>query len=256
MCRIFSGIVTKAGVTLVPFENQSHSDLLDLLEKMDIEYSRFDEMKNFVILELVPPNGIITSDIDSYVLEVDQDIVPDWYENDKGKYEQEMRDVVKKMLDDNYEDIGGYYWVPVKRDNKTYHVMFGNLKFMRFGSNNNYMESDVRNDLLHSKLLKKLKDKFGDKLLPIELDLTSMDGFKDYGSISEDYLSIMNIDVLRDLGEELPLTERWYWLATPNQTPKRKDASFVRVALGTGVVGNSDYDWNHGGVRPFFITES
>ena len=253
MCKMFSGIVTKAGVTLAPFENQSHSDLL---EKMGIEDSRFNAMKKFVRLELVPPNGIITSNIDSYVLKVDQDIVPDWYENDKEKYEQEMRDAVKKMLDDNYEDICGYYWVPVKRDNKTYHVMLGNLKFMRFGDNNNYVESDVRKYLVDSDLLKKLKDKFGDKLSPIELDLTSMDGFKDYGSISEDYLSIMNIDVLRDLGEELPLTERWYWLATPNQTPKRKDASYVRIVRSVGDVLCSVCRWLEGGVRPFFITES
>lgn len=253
MCKMFSGIVTKAGVTLAPFENQSHSDLL---EKMGIEDSRFNAMKKFVRLELVPPNGIITSNVDSYVLKMDQDIVPDWYENDKKKYEQEMRDAVKKMLDDNYEEICGYYWVPVKRDNKTYHVMLGNMKFMRFGNNNNYVESDVRKYLVDSDLLKKLKDKFGEKLLPIELDLTSMDGFKDYGSISEDYLSIMNIDVLRDLGEELPLIERWYWLATPNQTPKRKDASYVQVVYDYGRVRYGGCYWDGGGVRPFFITES
>lgn len=83
-----------------------------------------------------------------------------------------------------------------------------------------------------------------------------MDGFKDYGSISEDCLSIMNIDVLRDLGEEFPLTERWYWLATPNQTPKRKDASCVRVVCGNGGMVYDDCDCNKRGVRPFFITES
>ena len=246
MCEMFSGIVTKAGVTLAPFENQSHSDLL---EKMGIEDSRF------VRLELVPPKGIITSNIDSYVLKV-KDILPDWYENDKEKYEQEMRDAVKKMLDDNYEDICGYYWVSVNRDNKTYYVMLGNMKFMRFGDNNNYAESDVRKYLVDSELLKKLKDKFGDKLLPIELDLTSMDGFKDYGSISEDYLSIMNIDVLRDLGEYLPLKEKCYWLATPNQTPKRKDASYVQIVGEGGSICCDICSWIGHGVLPFFITES
>lgn len=125
MCRIFSGIVTKAGVTLAPFENQSHSDLL---EKMGIEDTSFNAMKKFVRLELVPSDGIITSDIDSYSLKVDQDIVSDWYENDKGKYEQEMRNAVKEFLDSNYENTCGYYWVPVKRENKTYHVMLGNMK--------------------------------------------------------------------------------------------------------------------------------
>lgn len=126
---------------------------------------------------------------------------------------------------------------------------------MRFGSNNNYIESDIREDLINSDLLKNLKEKFGDKLLPIELDLTSMDGFKDYGVIAGDYLSIMNIDILRDFGEELPLTEKWYWLATPNQTPKRKDSSGVQVVSGDGAVGYGVCGF-HGWVRPFFITKS
>ena len=253
MCKMFSGILTKQGVTLAPFENQSHSNLL---EKMGIEDTRFNAMKKFVRLELIPPNGAITSDIDSYIFKVDQDIVPDWYENDKSKYEQEMRVAVKEFLNSNYENICGYYWISVKRNNKTYYVMLGNMTVMNFGNNNNYTESDVRKYLIDSELLKKLKDKFSNKLLPIELDLTSMDGFTEYGSISEDYLSIMNIDILRDLGEKLPLTEKTYWLATPNQTPKRQDASYVQIVNSNGNVDYSGYRWLERGVRPFFITES
>lgn len=250
---MFSGILTKQGVNLAPFENQSHSDLL---QKMGIEDTRYNAMKKFVRVELISPNGAIISDIDNYIFRVDQDIVPDWYENDKSKYEQEMRDAVKEFLDSNYENICGYYWVSVKRNNKTYYVMLGNMTVMNFGNSNNYTESDVRKYLVDSELLKKLKDKFSNKLLPIELDLTSMDGFKDYGSISEDYLSIMNIDILRDLGEKLPLTEKTYWLATPNQTPKRQDASCVQVVFSCGRVYYYGCRWDGGGVRPFFITES
>lgn len=253
MCKMFSGILTKQGVNLAPFENQSHSDLL---QKMGIEDTRYNAMKKFVRVELISPNGAIISDIDNYIFRVDQDIVPDWYENDKSKYEQEMRDAVKEFLDSNYENICGYYWISVKRNNKTYYVMLGNMTVMNFGNSNNYTESDVRKYLVDSELLKKLKDKFSNKLLPIELDLTSMDGFKDYGSISEDYLSIMNIDILRDLGEKLPLTEKTYWLATPNQTPKRQDASCVRIVLSSGCVYYGDCRWGEVGVRPFFITES
>lgn len=253
MCKMFSGILTKQGVNLAPFENQSHSDLL---QKMGIEDTRYNAMKKFVRVELISPNGAIISDIDNYIFRVDQDIVPDWYENDKSKYEQEMRDAVKEFLDSNYENICGYYWVSVKRNNKTYYVMLGNMTVMNFGNSNNYTESDVRKYLVDSELLKKLKDKFSNKLLPIELDLTSMDGFKDYGSISEDYLSIMNIDILRDLGEKLPLTEKTYWLATPNQTPKRQDASYVQFVDSDGRVSYYVCFWREYGVRPFFITES
>lgn len=47
------------------------------------------------------------------------------------------------------------------------------------------------------------------------------------------------------------MTERWYWLATPNQTPKRKDASYVQVVLGCGGVFCDVCDWSEDGVRPF-----
>ena len=66
----------------------------------------------------------------------------------------------------------------------------------------------------------------------------------------------MNIDILRDLGEKLPLTEKPYWLATPNQTPKRQDTSCVRIVVSYGGVNCDGCDWFEYGVRPFFITES
>ena len=53
---MFSGILTKQGVNLAPFENQSHSDLL---QKMGIEDTRYNAMKKFVRVELISPNGII-----------------------------------------------------------------------------------------------------------------------------------------------------------------------------------------------------
>ncbi len=130
------------------------------------------------------------------------------------------------------------------------------LKKSEFGRTNNYARSYVRDYLLNSELAAELKKEFGDKLVPISLDLTSMDGFKDYGCVEGDILAIPNIQLLMKFGESIPLIDSWYWLANPNQTPKRGDAHYVQYVCSGGRV---DYGGGCGyarGVRPFFILKS
>ena len=55
--------------------------------------------------------------------------------------------------------------------------MNGIIKKSEFGKTNNYAESYVRNDLVNGELAIELKKEFGDRLIPISLDLISMDGF-------------------------------------------------------------------------------
>lgn len=114
----------------------------------------------------------------------------------------------------------------------------------------------MRKDLVNSELAEDLKKEFGDKLVPISLDLTSMDGFKDYGTIEGDILAIPNIQLLMKFGENIPLIDTWYWLANPNQTPKRNDSRFVQYVRSGGDVNCDDCGWNDRGVRPFFILKS
>ncbi len=131
--------------------------------------------------------------------------------------------------------------------------MNGILKKSDFGKTNNYAESYVRRDLINSELAEDLKKEFGDKLVPISLDLTSMDGFKDYGSVEGDILAIPNIQLLMKFGESIPLIDNWYWLANPNQTPKRNDARYGRCVSSNGNVSYDGCRWGGGGVRPFWI---
>lgn len=83
-----------------------------------------------------------------------------------------------------------------------------------------------------------------------------MDGFKDYGTVEGDILAIPNIQLLMKFGESIPLIDNLYWLATPNQTPARKDARCVQYVGSSGDVGCCGCDWGDGGVRPFFILQS
>lgn len=255
MCQFKSGIILKNRVVLTPEGNESHSDLL---ESMNIEDNRMNASKTFVRAELIPKNDDKTTDVKCWKYKVDQDIVPDWYEKDPERYEQNFRNAVKEYMEEwkkQFKFICGYYWTSVQDENRTYYFMNDILKESEFGKTNNYAESYVRNELVNSELAEDLKKEFGDKLVPISLDLTSMDGFKDYGVIEGDILAIPNIQLLMKFGESIPLINNWYWLATPNQTPTRNDAHFVLCVFSGGDVGCGGCDCD-GGVRPFFILQS
>ena len=256
MCKFKSGIILKGKVVLAPKGNESHQALL---ESLGIEDNFQNAARRFVRVELIPPNGWNwnkTAPIEQWKYNVDQDIVPDWYEEDPQKYENEMREVVAEYMKDELKNvICGYDWTSVQDGEYTLYFMNGTMKYMSFGRHNNYAESNVAEYLDNSQLLKDLKEKFGDKLIPFSLSLTSMDGFKDYGIKNHCLLAIPNIQVLMKYGEDIPTIDNTYWLATPNQTPRRGDSSCVQYVRSSGYV---DYDgccWGHG-VRPFFIIKS
>lgn len=255
MCNFKSGIILKNKVVLAPDGNESHTDLL---ESLGIEDDRMNASKTFVRVELIPKNDNKMTDVKEWVFRVDQDIVPDWYEKDPKRYEQEFREDVEEYMKEwkkQFEFICGDYWTSIKDGDLTYYFMNGTLEKSRFGKTNNYAESDVRNDLINSKLSADLKKEFGEKLVPISLDLTSMDGFKDYGKVEGDILAIPNIQLLMKFGENIPLIDSWYWLANPNQTSSRNDFSCVQCVGSSGLV-DFDHCGCDGGVRPFFIVQS
>lgn len=255
MCQFKSGVILKNKVVLTPEGNESHSDLLD---DLGIDDNHMNASKKLVRAELIPKNDDKMTDVKEWRYKVDQDIVPDWYEKDPERYEKEFRDAVEKYMEDwrkKFKYICGYYWTSVQDEDCTYYFMNGILKKSEFGRTNNYTESYVRNELVNSELAESLKKEFGDKLLPISLDLTSMNGFKDYDMVEGDILAIPNIQLLMKFGENIPLIDNWYWLATPNQTPKRGDAICVRCVNSSGGVGYCGCDCD-GGVRPFFILKS
>lgn len=257
MCNFKSGIILKNRVVLAPEENESHSDLLD---NLNIEDDRMNAATVFIRAELTPPNGNKMANINEWKYRVDQDIVPEWYEKDPGRYEQEFRDAVEDYMKEyikkrNTVNICGYGWTAIKDGDFTYYIMDGILDKKRFGNTNNYSKSDIRNDLINSKLAKNLKEKYGDNLSSISLDLTSMDGFKDYGSVEGDILAIPNVQFLMKFGDKIPLINNWYWLATPNQTPTRNDACYVQCVCSDGGVDCRDCCYVKG-VRPFFILKS
>lgn len=189
------------------------------------------------------------TDVKEWRYKVDQDEVPDWYEKDPDRYEQDFRNAVEEYMKEwrkKFKFICGYYWTSVQDGNRTYYFMNGILKKLEFGKTNNYAESYVRDHLVNSKLAAELKKEFGEKLVPISLDLTSMDGFKDYGCIEGDILAILNIQLLMKFGENISTIDNWYWLANLNQTPKRKDTHYVQYVNSNGNVNYNDCGYDGG----------
>ena len=113
MCRFKSGIIFKGRSVVAPGENDSHSDLL---EELGVEDTQANAMTKFVRAELLPPNDEWWTDPDNWKMHVDQDIVPDWFDLDREKYEQEFREAVKTwwnkhvLVDQKIEELhSGYY---------------------------------------------------------------------------------------------------------------------------------------------------
>ena len=74
MCRFKSGICLKDRVFVPDYDSHSR-----MLEELHIEDDFAHASKVFVRVELSPADGDKTSDIDGWKLNVDQDVLPDWW---------------------------------------------------------------------------------------------------------------------------------------------------------------------------------
>jgi len=125
---------------------------------------------------------------------------------------------------------------------------------MSFGTSNNWKESKWRG-YLNDEYLKKLESIFGsENIIEHEVDLTSLDGYDDYG-ISVDKVSAMNIDRYRKYHKFIGNTETAHYLSTPNSTPSGLTSSGVRFVNDEGDVPYDGCGWIRS-VRPFFILKA
>lgn len=94
MCMLKSGIILKNKI-FVP-EYDSHTRML---EELGIKDDYLNASKTFVRVELSPIDGNVFSDIDTWKLRVDQDITPEWYDEDT--YKPQVVEAVKKWAKDH-----------------------------------------------------------------------------------------------------------------------------------------------------------
>lgn len=123
-----------------------------------------------------------------------------------------------------------------------------------FGSSNNFAASSLRAHL-NGPYLASLTDGNPDEIITRTVDLTALNGSKEYGSC-ECKVAPLTIDELRKYHDILPIPERFEWSVTPWSTPAvNEDDTWVMGLFSDGYIGNS-YCAGTSGPRPAFLIPS
>lgn len=101
-----------------------------------------------------------------------------------------------------------------------------------FGSTNNFAASSFR-EYLNGEFLDGLTEGHADELITREVDLTALNGSKEYGSC-ECKVAPLTFDEIRRFYGLLPKPERWEWSATPWSTPRVDEDDTWVMGLSAG----------------------
>lgn len=215
MCQYKSAIAMKEKIILAPDGNESHSNLL---VSLGLDDNTYNAMRKFVRLELIPPKGNREVDISKWTFIVDQDIIPDWYAKDPGKYEEMLRKEVEDHLkNSDIINICGYSWTSIEKEYCTYYIMDGYLNCMSFGMSDNFAESYIFEMLNNCGLNEELQKTFGNRLLNIETDLSSYHNCRRYRTI-ESKLTLPTVNFICENSNKFNSVfyNHTFWTATPS----------------------------------------
>lgn len=120
-----------------------------------------------------------------------------------------------------------------------------------FGKNNNLAGSAII-ERLEKEVLPALFDAIGEEnIIEHEVDLTSLDGLKTYGSMKSK-ISIPTFDFYRAnvaIFDKYKI-DKWWWLATPDTTPEHYNANWCACVSPDGYIYYDSVNYDYG-VRPF-----
>ena len=123
-----------------------------------------------------------------------------------------------------------------------------------FGSDNNFASSSLRAHL-NGPYLRSLTDGNPDEVITRTVDLTALNGSKEYGTC-ECKVAPLTLDELRKYADIIPLPERFEWSVTPWSTPKvNEDDTWVMGLSSDGYI-SSYYCTSTRGSRPAFLLPS
>lgn len=123
-----------------------------------------------------------------------------------------------------------------------------------FGSSNNFASSSLRAHL-NGPYLRSLTDGNPDEIITRTVDLTALNGSKEYGSC-ECKVAPLTFDEIRRFHGLLPKPESWEWSATPWSTPCVDEDNTWVMGLHTNGDVYYDYCTYAFGSRPAFLIPS
>lgn len=123
-----------------------------------------------------------------------------------------------------------------------------------FGSSNNFAASSLRSHL-NGPYLRSLTDGNPDEIITRTVDLTALNGSKEYGTC-ECKVAPLTLDELRKYHDIIPLPESFEWSVTPWSTPEvNEDDKWVMGLYSNGYIGYSGCSYSDGS-RPAFLISS
>ena len=123
-----------------------------------------------------------------------------------------------------------------------------------FGSSNNFAASSLRSHL-NGPYLRSLTDGNPDEIITRTVDLTALNGSKEYGTC-ECKVAPLTLDELRKYHDILPLPESFEWSVTPWSTPEVNEDDKWVMGLSTGGYVGLNYCARTYGSRPAFLIPS
>ena len=106
--------------------------------------------------------------------------------------------------------VAGITWSKFAEDSEgnVYMLADENIGNMKFGNNNDWIESPIRKKL-NEELYQKIVDELGsDAVVTIQTDLFSHDGLRDYGKC-EDMVSLLTYDLYRNNRKNIKSLDNW-----------------------------------------------
>lgn len=122
-------------------------------------------------------------------------------------------------------------------------------------NSNDWREASLRR-YLNEEFLDGLVDEIGDEelILDMEVDLTSVDGLKHYGSCV-DKVALLTFDQYREHRDIITNKPSWWYLVTPYSTKENGYSSYAWGVSSDGAA-NSYGPSGAGGVAPAFVLKS
>lgn len=153
--------------------------------------------------------------------------------------------------------VAGIEFIKFPEVNGKVPVVAKDLPFnSRFGDNNDFTNSDIREKL--NELLEKIKSEVGaENVCSFETDLTALDGLKPYPALEAE-IGIPTFDFVRqnaDIFDMYPVDDYW-WTATPESAQPHDEPRWVVCVSPRGGISYYGSRYFNRGVRPFLIFES
>lgn len=123
-----------------------------------------------------------------------------------------------------------------------------------FGETNNFKDSALMKHL-NGAYLDALTQNHRDVVLDREIDLTALNGSKEYGSVTCKVASL-TLDELRKYHDIIPKPESFEWSVTPWSTPNVDGDNTWVLGLYSGGVADGDLCSGSYGARPAFLIPS